>query len=109
MFRPYRAVVSFLPRLWSNWITLLGTAVVSASGVTILVALAIDLTSSKGLNTYAAAIIYLVMPALLALGLLLIPLGLWRERRRARVAGSAAVETDGVLAAFTRAMESETV
>ncbi|HXI60295.1 MAG TPA: NapC/NirT family cytochrome c, partial [Polyangia bacterium] len=29
--------------------------------------------------------------------------------RRARVAGSAAVETDGVLAAFTRAMESETV
>ena len=108
MFSPYRALVGFLPRLWSNWLTLLGTIVVSVSGVTILSALAIDLTSN-GLNTYTAAILFLVMPALMAMGLLLIPLGLYREHRRARVPGGPPREADSVLAAFARAMESETV
>jgi hypothetical protein len=108
MPRPYRALIAFLPRLWSNWITLLGTVVVTSSGVTILVALTIDLTS-KGLNTYAAAILFLVMPGLLLLGLLLIPFGLFIERRRARRSGGAPAEADSVQAAFARAMQSEIV
>ena len=105
----YTTLVGFLPRLWSNWITLLGTVIVTFAGLTILTALAIDLTSS-GLNVYAAAMIFLVMPGMLAFGLLLIPLGLWRERRRARpAAGAPPLETDSVQAAFVRAMESPTV
>lgn len=104
----YRILIAFLPRLWSNWLTLLGTVIVSLAAVTILAALAIDLTSA-GLNTYAAAILFLAVPGLLAFGLLLIPLGLLLARRRARAPGGGPLETDSVLAAFTRAMESETV
>jgi nitrate/TMAO reductase-like tetraheme cytochrome c subunit len=108
MARPYRALIAFLPRLWSNWLTLLGAVVASAAGVTILVALAIDLTSA-GLNAYAAAILFLVTPGLLGLGLLLIPLGLLIERRRARMPGGLPLEADSAQAAFARAMQSETV
>lgn len=108
MFRPYRALIAFIPRLWSNWITLLGSVIVSASALTTLAALAIDLTSDKGLNAYASTVIFLVMPGLLALGLVLIPLGLLRERRRRR-GPEQPVESDSVLSAFARAMESQTV
>ena len=44
MFRLYHALIAFLPRLWSNWITLLGTVIVTFSAFTILAALAIELT-----------------------------------------------------------------
>jgi nitrate/TMAO reductase-like tetraheme cytochrome c subunit len=108
MSNRYRTLIAFLPRLWSNWITLLGTVIVSVSALAILAALAIDLTSS-GLNAYAAAILFLVMPGMMVLGLLMIPLGLLRERRRARRPGAPAHEADSVQAAFARAMESETV
>lgn len=108
MSRFYRALLSFLPRLWSNWITLLGAIIASVSALTVLAALAIDLTSS-GINAYAAAILFLVMPALLALGLLLIPLGLYRERRRARKPGAPPPDPDGLDQVFVRAMQSATV
>src|ERR1051325_8228494 len=107
-FAPYRALIGFLPRLWSNWITLLGTVVVSAASVTILVALAIDLTS-HGLNAYAAAILFLVMPGLMAAGLVLIPVGLFFDRRRRRARGSSASDPESVEQAFERAMQNQTV
>jgi NapC/NirT cytochrome c family, N-terminal region len=108
MSKTYRALIGFLPKLWSNWITLLGAVVVTVSAVTILAALAIDLTSA-GLNAYAAAILFLVVPALLGAGLLLIPLGLFLDRRRVRRRGGPPVEADSVQAAFTQAMASGTV
>jgi nitrate/TMAO reductase-like tetraheme cytochrome c subunit len=107
MFRPYRALVSFIPRLWSNWITLLGTVIASVSAVTVLVALAIGLTSS-GLNAYAAAILFLVIPGLFAFGLLLIPLGLFLERRRAQRPGAPPPDPDSVEAVIAYAMKSGT-
>lgn len=107
-FAPYRALIRFLPRLWSNWITLLGTVVVSAAAVTILAALAIDLTSS-GLNTYAAAILFLVIPGLMLLGLTLIPIGLWRERAHRRAGKGASTDPESVEQAFARAMQSQVV
>lgn len=107
-FAPYRALIHFLPRLWSNWITLLGSVVVSATAVVILAALAINLMSS-GLNTYAAAILFLVMPALMVVGLLLIPLGLLRERLRRRAHAGAVTDPESVELAFSRAMENQTV
>jgi len=107
MFKLFRALVAFLPRLWSNWITLLGTVITSAAAITVLVALAIEFLST-GLNTYAAAVLFLVMPGLLALGLLLIPLGLYHERRRAQRPGFAA-EHDQLQDALRQAMSSEVV
>lgn len=107
MFRPFRALVAFLPRLWSNWISLLGAVITSITAVTVLAALAIDLLST-GLNAYAAAILFLIMPGLFALGLALIPLGLYRERRRAARAGVAPGERDQLQAALRTAMASKT-
>jgi len=107
MFRPLLRLFSFLPRLWSNWITLLGTVVVSMSAVTVLAALAIDFTSA-GLNSYASVILFLVMPGVMGLGLLLIPVGLLFERRRARTAHAPA-DPESPLPVLTRLMQNPTV
>jgi NapC/NirT cytochrome c family protein len=103
MLKAYRALISFLPRLWTNWITLFGAVITSMSAVVILTALAIDV-SSDGLNAYAATIVFLVMPAVFLGGLALIPLGLYRERRRQRKLKSPVV--DPLLDGLQRAMAS---
>jgi nitrate/TMAO reductase-like tetraheme cytochrome c subunit len=107
--RLFATVVGFLPRLWSNWISLIGALLASCAGVTILVTLVIDLTSPVGFNAYASAVLYLCIPALLALGLLLIPLGLLRERRRTARAGGAPAEADSALAAFARVLDNKKI
>ena len=104
MFSPFRALVAFIPRLWSNWITLFGTVLASVSGITLLAALAIDLTST-GLNAYAASILFLVIPAFFALGLVVIPVGLLLERRR----GGQPPAPESLEAAIGRALQSPVV
>jgi hypothetical protein len=94
---------ALLPRLWGNWISLLGSVVASIAAITILTALAIDLTSTR-LNAYAAAILFLVVPTLFALGLALIPIGLLRERRR-----GASPPPDSIEAGLSRAFDSATM
>jgi len=108
MSKLFQRVVSFLPRLGSNWITLFGSIVVSLSAVTILAALAIDLTST-GLNSYSSLILFLVMPGVLGGGLLLIPAGLMLERRRARAAGATSAEFPSPLTVLARAAHDQTV
>jgi hypothetical protein len=104
--RPYLALVAFLPKLWTNWITLFGTVITSVSAVAIITALAIDFTSGA-LNAYAASILFLVMPGLFGLGLLLIPLGLLRARRHQRgLPAGLAGEPDPLLEGLTRALQS---
>ena len=105
MLRLFRALVAFLPRLWTNWLTLFGAVLTSVSATAILTALAIDLASS-GLNPYAASILFLVMPGLFVVGLLLIPLGLYLERRRRRRHPGAASAADPLLEGLGRAMAS---
>jgi hypothetical protein len=105
MIRPYQTLVSFLPRLWTNWITLFGAVITSVSSIAIVTALAIDLTSA-GLNPYAASILFLVMPGMFAFGLVLIPLGLYRDRRRKRRHPGELLEADPLLEGLTRAMAS---
>src|SRR5450432_895763 len=105
MIHPYRAVLSFLPKLWTNWITLFGAVITSVSAVAILVALAIDFSSS-GLNPYAVSILFLAMPGLFAFGLSLIPLGLFIARRSRRRHPSASGEVDPLLAGLSGAMAS---
>jgi len=74
---------SLLPRLWANWITLLGSIITTVSGFAILLLLAIGLASSKE-NPYQSLLVVVALPVLFAIGLLLIPLGLHVDRRRPR-------------------------
>lgn len=56
------------------------TTVSAAMFLTLIVAVAFGLFH----NPYAGLVIFVAVPALFVLGLLLIPLGMWLERRRAR-------------------------
>jgi hypothetical protein len=77
----YRRWLSFLPRLWTNWITLAGAVITTLAGCTILLVLAVEWVSPTS-NMYASALGFLVMPFVFVCGLLLIPLGFFWERRR---------------------------
>jgi len=98
--------LSLLPRLGSHWLSLLGTIIVSFAATTLLTALAIDFTSA-GLNPYAASIVFLVMPGVMAVGLFLIPVGLFLARRR-RARQGEPEKAESVPALLAQALQSET-
>jgi nitrate/TMAO reductase-like tetraheme cytochrome c subunit len=74
-------VSSVLPRLWSNWITLLGSILTTISGFAILFLVVAGLASSKG-NPYQGLVLVVMLPIVFAIGLLLIPIGLDVDRER---------------------------
>ena len=95
-----RSILKILPRLWANWITLTGSILSTISGVAILILLVLELGPSPG-NVYTSSFLVVVLPLLFAMGLVLIPIGLWIDRRtRAR----RAVEPDAVVEAFNQAI-----
>lgn len=65
----------------TNWITLFGANVTTISAVVILGFLLLGLVADVD-NPYIAMMVLLVLPAIFVGGLLLIPLGLWVEKRR---------------------------
>ena len=69
-------------------ISLIGALITTVSAVLFLTLFAVELV---GFHTapYLGILAYLIIPALFVLGLVLIPIGIWRERRRA-AAGEAA-------------------
>jgi hypothetical protein len=73
----------FLIALTRNPISLLGAAITTASAVLIVTLFAIELFGFLG-NPYIGIIAFLVLPAVFLVGLLLIPLGIVRERKLAR-------------------------
>ena len=73
----------FFIALTRNPISLLGTAITTASAVLIFALFAIELVGYRG-GPYLGILAFLVLPAFFALGLILIPIGILRERRRAR-------------------------
>jgi hypothetical protein len=77
----WQKLLTFLPRFWSNWITLLGTALTTVAGSTIIFSLAASLVT-QSLNTYAAAIAFMVMPGIFIVGLVIIAFGFLWERWR---------------------------
>jgi hypothetical protein len=79
-----RRLLSFIPKLWGNWLSLLGTTLATISGNVILIVAVVDLVTG-GANQYAATFGFLLMPPVFVLGLLLIAYGVWRDRRRKRV------------------------
>ncbi len=72
--------------LGSNPITLLGAALTTSAGLTIVAFWTYDLLQTRPVSAYAGIIAYLILPGVFAAGLLLMPLGAlwrrWRLRRR---------------------------
>ena len=71
------------PGLTRNVISLLG-AILAAISLANIVLLFLMALVSKTASPYLGVLTYMVLPAFLILGLLLIPLGMWCERRRRR-------------------------
>lgn len=70
-----------LPSAARNPISLIGAAIATAMAVLFLVLLALELAGQLS-NPYLGLLLFVAVPGVFVLGLLLIPLGIWRERRR---------------------------
>lgn len=79
----------FVPRLWVNWIALLGTTLTTVSGNAILIVGVVDIVTA-GANNYMATFGYLMMPIVFVIGLALIALGIWKDHRRHKAGGEKA-------------------
>jgi hypothetical protein len=72
------------PRLIHNWLSTVGATIAGVSTLVILFFLVLSTLSTK-INPYVGILIYMVLPAFLILGLLLVPAGMffeWRKRQR---------------------------
>jgi hypothetical protein len=96
-----RSVLAFIPRLWSNWISLLGAVLTTVSALAIILLAAVGI-SRAGLESYTVAFLVMFLPALFVVGLLLIPVGLWWERKR-----NPGQTEDPVAQAFVRALQDK--
>jgi len=79
---------NFVRDLTRNPLGLAGAALTTVSGVLILAMVAIGVLGFGG-GPYTGIVAFLVLPAFFVLGLLLMPVGTWLERRRARKAAEA--------------------
>lgn len=77
---------AFFIALTRNPISLFGAAVVTATGILIVTLFTLETFGLRG-SPYIGILAYLVLPILFILGLLLIPVGIARQRRRDRLAG----------------------
>jgi hypothetical protein len=75
-----------LPPSSKNWLTLIG-AVLAAIAFSLIIILFLISTFFKLDDTNLGLFIYIILPGFLVLGLLLIPVGIIRERRRMRKSG----------------------
>jgi hypothetical protein len=66
-----------------NWISMIGIALTTAAAVLFLTVFFADLFGLHT-NPYIGIVFLLIMPGLFVFGLLLIPIGMWWERRRIR-------------------------
>ena len=76
-----------LPSAVRNPISLIGAGITTAMAIVFLVLLALELAGQLN-NPYIGLLLFVAVPAVFVLGLLLIPIGVWRQRRR-RAAGIA--------------------
>ena len=71
-------------------LAIIGALVASASAV-VFIALVIAVLAGMFHNPYAGLVVFVAIPALFVIGLLLIPLGMWLQRRKLRRDPTAAV------------------
>ena len=67
-------------------------AVIATVAAVVFIALAIAVVVGMLDNPYAGLVVFIVVPALFALGLVLIPLGMWLQRRKLRLHPEAVAE-----------------
>jgi hypothetical protein len=72
-----------LPSTVRNPLSLIGVAITTAMAVVFLILLALEL-SGQITNPYFGLLLFVAVPGVFLLGLLLIPLGVWRQHRRVR-------------------------
>jgi len=72
-----------LARLVRNWISMLGVLIVTVSALLFLIVFLLDLLGFHT-NPYIGILFFLIIPGVFVAGLVLIPIGTWRERRRQR-------------------------
>lgn len=70
-----------LPSATRNPISLIGAAITTAAAVVFLVLLALEMAGQLR-NPYLGLLLFVAVPAVFIFGLLLIPVGAWRQRRR---------------------------
>ncbi len=78
------------PTLFRNYVSFAGALIVIAAVVSILLLFLIELTQASN-NPYLGIITYVVLPAFLVFGLLVILVGMWIERRRRRRSPDSAI------------------
>ena len=70
-----------LPSAMRNPISLIGAAITTALAIVFFALLALELGGQLH-NPYAGLLLFVALPAGIAFGLLLIPIGIWRQHRR---------------------------
>lgn len=70
----------FLWRATRHWLSALGAALATLASIAFLTLFAIEL-SGVALGNYTGILSYVIVPSVFGLGLLLIPIGLWRLRK----------------------------
>jgi hypothetical protein len=75
----------WVPNLWSNPVSLVGTVVTTVAGTGLVLLFGLNVSGTI-LNPYTGALLFVGLPALFVFGLLLIPGGLLLYRRRRRAA-----------------------
>src|SRR5215217_9523194 len=78
------------PTLFRNYVSFIGAVIVIAAVVSILLLFLIEFTQT-GHNPYLGIITYVILPAFLVFGILVILAGMWRERRRRRRSPASAI------------------
>jgi nitrate/TMAO reductase-like tetraheme cytochrome c subunit len=97
-------LLSFIPRLWANWLTLLGSVITTVSGLALVVFALMEIASTH-VNPYSG-MFAIFIPMLFAVGLLIIPFGFYVERvqnKRSAERGLA-VEPNAIIKAFQMAI-----
>ncbi len=72
--------------LRGNFLTLFGAALTTSTAITIVAVWLLESTG-RSVHPYAGIVIFVVLPALFVLGLILMPIGVLRERRKLRARG----------------------
>ena len=78
--------------LGNNWISRLGAGLTTGAAVTLLWFWLLEATRGHSIHPYIGILLFVLLPGLFLLGLLLIPLGIIRERRRLRRLGEIPAE-----------------
>lgn len=72
--------------LWSSKLSLLGVAMVTVSAVLIITASLLNILGLGG-GSYSGLVAYGILPVVFVAGLMMIPAGVWKVRKRARLEG----------------------